>query len=389
MRSSCSGRLTEGKSFKPSSPVFFLSTSAAPERGFQAGVPHPKEWKKAWPQTQRCPIATHWGSRYCAELSNHNQSTAAGSAAKRERSGNERKQKTRIRPVFALFTALGIISHRSCFSGGATRMGAKALLLTDNPAVPLGPALAAIKDFHPLGKEELHIATQAFQLSQLPIPSASLSIVVLALKSLKLPGEQLFGELVRVLSPGGTMIIQALLPPADIGDKPTSALERKLLLSGFLELQAVDMKSILEVEGVQFVSIKAKKASWAAGSSYSIKKTVKILPKVQIDDDSDLIDEDSLLTEEDLKKPELPPVGDCEVGSTRKACKNCTCGRAEVEKVEKLGLTAELLDNPQSSCGSCGLGDAFRCSTCPYKGLPPFKLGERVSLPGSFLAADI
>ena len=30
------------------------------------------------------------------------------------------------------------------------------------------------------------------------------------------------------------------------------------------------------------------------------------LPKVQIDDDFDLIDEDSLLSEEDLKKPQLP-----------------------------------------------------------------------------------
>ena len=36
------------------------------------------------------------------------------------------------------------------------------------------------------------------------------------------------------------------------------------------------------------------------------KKGHQTLPKVQIDDDFDLIDEDSLLSEEDLKKPQLP-----------------------------------------------------------------------------------
>jgi hypothetical protein len=57
------------------------------------------------------------------------------------------------------------------------------------------------------------------------------------------------------------------------------------------------------------MQVKGKKASWSTGSSFPLKKTVKVLPKIQLSDESDLIDEDSLLTEEDLKKPELPVGG--------------------------------------------------------------------------------
>lgn len=41
-------------------------------------------------------------------------------------------------------------------------------------------------------------------------------------------------------------------------------------------------------------------------SSFALKKPAKSILKVKLDDDLDLIDEDSLLTEEVLKKPQLP-----------------------------------------------------------------------------------
>ncbi|KAJ0107356.1 hypothetical protein J7T55_009320 [Diaporthe amygdali] len=121
----------------------------------------------------------------------------------------------------------------------------------------------------------------------------------------------------------------------------------------------------------------------------------------EFDDDDELIDEDELMTEEDLNRPvQMPPECKPEPGKKRRACKDCTCGLAErIEAQDKarrekadrdlntLKLKSEDLNEldftvqgKTGSCGSCALGDAFRCSDCPYIGLPPFKPGEEVTI---------
>mmetsp|Transcript_17382 Transcript_17382/g.28120 ORF Transcript_17382/g.28120 Transcript_17382/m.28120 type:complete len:258 (-) Transcript_17382:178-951(-) len=92
-------------------------------------------------------------------------------------------------------------------------------------------------------------------------------------------------------------------------------------------------------------------------------------------DDADMIDEDGLLEDNnDLLAP--PPAMNAESAVSgddcagRKACDNCTCGRADQE------AAGEPKQAPKSSCGKCHLGDAFRCASCPYLGKPAFKPGE-------------
>ncbi|KGO75069.1 Cytokine-induced anti-apoptosis inhibitor 1 [Penicillium italicum] len=119
------------------------------------------------------------------------------------------------------------------------------------------------------------------------------------------------------------------------------------------------------------------------------------------DDDDELINEDTLLSEDDLTRPIMPPP-ECQpkTGRRRRACKDCTCGladkleaedkerRANADKqlnVMKLdtGDLTELdftVEGKTGSCGSCALGDAFRCDGCPYMGLPAFKPGQEVQI---------
>jgi hypothetical protein len=110
-----------------------------------------------------------------------------------------------------------------------------------------------------------------------------------------------------------------------------------------------------------------------------------------------LIDAESLLTEEDKQRPvpTCEPINPNAPPRRKKACKGCTCGLAELEEDEKQNAKVVLVDGSQdgeavvveqsekerilnaaraapkatSSCGSCFLGDAFRCASCPYLGM--------------------
>lgn len=119
------------------------------------------------------------------------------------------------------------------------------------------------------------------------------------------------------------------------------------------------------------------------------------------DGDDDLLDENTLIAQSSkLANPIIIPP-QCNPGpgkKRKKACKDCTCGLRELELQEEeaqlakqRGIVTINVDAAEEidftipgktggSCGSCALGDAFRCDGCPYLGLPPFKPGEIVNI---------
>ena len=193
----------------------------------------------------------------------------------------------------------------------------------------------------------------------------------------------------RALRPGGSFVAATLVGVrAEHTAEPPRARRssRECLVAGLVPANA---ESETRPAGVAFAIRGDKPATWEKGAAFSLKsrrlKENAEPRNVQSGDpaswkvlntaEDDLLDEDELLDESALRAgadeaAAAKASGGC--ATSKSACKNCSCGRAEAEAAAGDGgvLSEEQKKEFKSACGNCYLGDAFRCAGCPMLGQP-------------------
>eukprot|EP01027_Heterolobosea_sp_BB2_P027103 GEZU01042320.1.p2 GENE.GEZU01042320.1~~GEZU01042320.1.p2 ORF type:complete len:280 (-),score=87.10 GEZU01042320.1:127-966(-) len=260
--------------------------------------------------------------------------------------------------------------------------------------------------------EELkNISTTRFAIKddtdKLPYTDASFDQVYFVSPSKATHTDALLTEAARVLKGDGNIRFRETIGE---GLRSQSDLEDAVMFAGFVnttitvdnniadvkaskpswEKKAFSLSTRTEVEGKKVEPTKPKNANvWTIGGDD--------------DDSAEYEDEDNLLQAEDLTPAKTYSSDGAK--PVKKACKNCTCGFAEKQAcaTSDSNNTTEVntckpltIDDvakeealPKSSCGSCYLGDAYRCASCPYLGMPAFKPGEKIQLSGNLLHSDI
>jgi hypothetical protein len=187
----------------------------------------------------------------------------------------------------------------------------------------------------------------------------------------------LLPNILNTLKPSARLILVTDTSAGSILD-----LQSSLILNGFTDVRS-NNDHIITAKKPDWIQGASKPLSFGkkpiVTSSNSAGKVWSLGSSDLADNDIDLVDEDSLLAAE-INKPIIQPnARDCGTGSaaTKKACKNCSCGLAEELSQ---GSSSAAQNKPVSSCGSCGLGDAFRCASCPYLGTPAFANTSAVKL---------
>ncbi|PTB68079.1 DUF689-domain-containing protein [Trichoderma citrinoviride] len=303
------------------------------------------------------------------------------------------------------------------FAAPSVATGSKRTLLLAPPSLASHPsALTSVVSQYDRSVTDLQMIDRlSAGLVKLPPATYDLVLVLADASSslhetLPLLTRNILGPLAESLKPKGRLQSQ---DGSDLGQN--AALAKEAVLAGLVASNGgFDKPDYGDGEGV--VSLKLGSRKKKAEAAPAVQKVEEVKPAAApagvgfIDfsddldadyDDDELIDEDTLMTEDDLKRPiNIPPECQPKAGKRRRACKDCTCGlaeRLEAEDAAKRAAADKALQSVKlaaddltevdftvqgkvGSCGNCALGDAFRCDGCPYIGLPPFKPGEEVRL---------
>jgi hypothetical protein len=194
-------------------------------------------------------------------------------------------------------------------------------------------------------------------------------------------------SLVSYLRSNGTVSIHVVTSD---GSSSTVVVDYGLIMTSFM-LAGLTIESETKLVGGGGRVFTAKKMmSTDSSSSAPVRLNLggtssnsKTKVSLNLDDDDDMIDEDALLADTNNGMLAPPPTIDIEARAKasddcggRKACDNCSCGRAEMERGEEKKEQEGGVPPHKSECGNCAKGDAFRCAGCPYLGKPAFKEGE-------------
>ncbi|XP_015436333.1 PREDICTED: anamorsin homolog isoform X1 [Dufourea novaeangliae] len=188
----------------------------------------------------------------------------------------------------------------------------------------------------------------------------------------------------KAIKPAGILIIYESFEQKKDAQSLYDKRVSNLKLAGFkvkspadLDIQLKNLLLCVYKDLNNISEIVAEKPSFEIGSSVTLNfgQASSNVWKLDSAVDEDLIDEDDLLDETDVLKPQASSLRVCSTTGKRKACKDCSCGLAEE-------LSGKVVEDKtvKSSCGNCYLGDAFRCASCPYLGMPAFKPGEKIVL---------
>jgi anamorsin len=188
-------------------------------------------------------------------------------------------------------------------------------------------------------------------------------------------GREALFDAVAAASPGGHVQVKHV-PSSDTG-----AVQMRMALVGLLNVRQLESDPTALVGDVPNHALGAKTTladAWKAAAQAA--QSGEALSN------GELVDEDELLARDGIAPGAAVDGKGCAVDESgkRKPCKDCSCGLADAD-----ADAAMPVKKAGDGCGSCALGDAFRCAACPYLGLPPFQPGERVELPTSLMTSDI